>query len=46
LSVDFGGVGFFAYVALTTNLAAAAGVLGAIMTSWTNSKTHCINSFA
>ena len=34
LSVDFGGVGFFAYVALTTNLAAAAGVLGAVMTSW------------
>ena len=26
LSVDFGGVGFFAYVALNTNLAAAAGV--------------------
>jgi Amt family ammonium transporter len=34
LSVDFGGVGFFAYVALNTNLAAAAGVLGAIVTSW------------
>jgi Amt family ammonium transporter len=34
LSVDFGGVGFFAYVALNTNLAAAAGVLGAVMTSW------------
>lgn len=34
LSVDFGGVGFFAYVALTTNLAAAAGVLGAVITSW------------
>jgi hypothetical protein len=34
LSVDFGGIGFFAYVALTTNLAAAAGVLGAVMTSW------------
>ena len=30
LSVDFGGVGFFAYVALNTNLAAAAGVLGAV----------------
>ena len=29
LSVDYGGVGFFAYVALNTNLAAAAGVLGA-----------------
>jgi ammonium transporter, Amt family len=34
LSVDFGGVGFFAYVALNTNLAAAAGVVGAVVTSW------------
>jgi len=34
LGVDFGGVGFFAYVALNTNLAAAAGVLGAVFTSW------------
>jgi ammonium transporter, Amt family len=34
LSVDFGGVGFFAYVALNTNLAAASGVLGAVLTSW------------
>src|SRR5215211_2250146 len=34
LSVDFGGVGFFAYVALNTNLAAAAGGLGAVVTSW------------
>jgi ammonium transporter, Amt family len=34
LSVDFGGVGFFAYVALNTNIAAAAGVVGAIATSW------------
>jgi Amt family ammonium transporter len=34
LSVDFGGVGFFAYVALNTNLAAAAAVLGAVATSW------------
>ena len=34
LSVDFGGVGFFAYVALNTNLAAAAGVLGAVAMSW------------
>src|SRR3954453_20456141 len=34
LSVDFCGVGFFAYVALNTNLAAAAGVLGAVVTSW------------
>ncbi len=34
LSVDFGGVGFFAYVALNTNIAAASGVLGAVATSW------------
>jgi Amt family ammonium transporter len=34
MSVDYGGVGFFAYVALNTNLAAAAGVLGAVLTSW------------
>jgi Amt family ammonium transporter len=34
LSVDFGGVGFFAYVAMNTNLAAAAGVLGAVSVSW------------
>src|SRR3954447_6664479 len=34
LGVDFGGVGFFSYVALNTNLAAAAGVLGAVFTSW------------
>ena len=34
LSVDFGGVGFFAYVAVNTNLAAAAGVIGAVVTSW------------
>jgi ammonium transporter, Amt family len=34
LSVDFGGVGFFAYVALNTNIAAAAGVLGAVIMSW------------
>ena len=34
LSVDFPQVGFFAYVALNTNLAAAAGVLGAVVTSW------------
>lgn len=34
LSVDFGGVGFFAYVALNTNIAAAAGVIGAVTTSW------------
>jgi Amt family ammonium transporter len=34
LSVDFGGLGFFAYVALNTNLAAAAGVIGAVAISW------------
>ena len=35
LTVDFGGVGFFAYVALNTNLAAAAGVIGAgHVTAW------------
>ncbi len=34
LSVDFGGVGFFAYVAMNTNLAAAAGVIGAVTVSW------------
>ena len=34
LSVQFGGLGFFAYVALNTNLAAAAGVIGAVITSW------------
>ncbi len=34
LGVDFGGIGFFAYVALNTNIAAAAGVLGALVTSW------------
>jgi len=34
LSVDFGGFGFFAYVALTTNIAAASGALGGIVTAW------------
>src|SRR6185295_2685146 len=34
LSVDFGGFGFFAYVATTTNIAAAAGALGGIITAW------------
>jgi ammonium transporter, Amt family len=34
LSVDFGGFGFFGYVAITTNLAAAAGALGGIVSSW------------
>ncbi len=33
LSVDFGGVGFFSYVALNTNLGAAGGVIGAVVTS-------------
>jgi Amt family ammonium transporter len=34
LSVDFGGIGFFAYVAMNTNIAAASGVLGAVLTAW------------
>jgi ammonium transporter, Amt family len=34
LSVDFGGFGYFAYVALTTNIAAAAGALGGVTTAW------------
>jgi Amt family ammonium transporter len=34
LAVDFPEVGFFAYVALNTNVAAAGGVLGAVATSW------------
>jgi ammonium transporter, Amt family len=34
LSVDFGGVGYFAYVALTTNLAAAAGAISGILSAW------------
>jgi len=34
LGVDLGGVGFFAYVGLNTNLAAASGVLGAVATAW------------
>ncbi len=34
LSVRFGGVGYFAYVAMTTNIAAAAGALGGIITAW------------
>jgi Amt family ammonium transporter len=34
LSVDFGGFGYFAYVALTTNIAAASGALGGIITAW------------
>jgi ammonium transporter, Amt family len=35
LAVESGGrLGFFAYVALTTNLAAAAGAIGGIATAW------------
>src|SRR5207253_5675971 len=34
LSVDFGGFGYFAYVALTTNIAAASGAIGGILTAW------------
>jgi Amt family ammonium transporter len=34
LSVDFGGYGYFAYVALTTNLAAATGAVSGIVTAW------------
>jgi Amt family ammonium transporter len=34
LGVDFPEVGFFAYVALNTNIAAAGGVLGAVAVSW------------
>mgnify|MGYP001770968998 CR=1 FL=1 len=34
LGVDLGGLGFFAYVALNTNIAAAAGVVGALATAW------------
>jgi Amt family ammonium transporter len=34
LGVDLGGVGYFAYVALTTNVAAACGALGGVATAW------------
>jgi Amt family ammonium transporter len=34
LSVDFGGFGYFGYVALTTNLAAAAGAVSGIVSAW------------
>jgi Amt family ammonium transporter len=34
LSVDYGGFGYFAYVALTTNLAAAAGAVSGVATAW------------
>jgi Amt family ammonium transporter len=34
LSVDFGGFGFFAYVATTTNIAAAAGAVTGMVVAW------------
>jgi Amt family ammonium transporter len=34
LSVDFGGFGYFAYVALTTNIAAATGAVVGIIVAW------------
>jgi ammonium transporter, Amt family len=34
LGVDLGGVGFFAYVATTTNLAAAAGAVTGVCVAW------------
>jgi Amt family ammonium transporter len=34
LSVDWGGFGYFGYVALTTNIAAAAGAVGGITAAW------------
>jgi Amt family ammonium transporter len=34
LSVDFGGFGFFAYVAMITNIAAAAGAVTGIVIAW------------
>jgi Amt family ammonium transporter len=34
LSVDFGGIGFFAYVAMNTNIAAACGAIGGVATAW------------
>src|SRR5712691_10848138 len=34
LSVDFGGFGYFGYVALTTNMAAAAGAVSGIFSAW------------
>ncbi len=34
LGIDYGGIGFFGYVALNTNIAAACGVIGAALTSW------------
>src|SRR6059036_4310374 len=34
LSVDFGGIGYFAYVALTTNVAAATGAVTGMVIAW------------
>jgi Amt family ammonium transporter len=34
LSVNYGGWGYFAYVAITTNIAAASGAIGGIATAW------------
>jgi Amt family ammonium transporter len=34
LSVDLGGFGYFGYVAVTTNIAAAAGAIGGMVTAW------------
>src|SRR5256714_312844 len=34
LSVDFGGFGYFAYVALTTNIAAATGAVAGMLVAW------------
>src|SRR3989440_11860941 len=34
LSVDFGGFGFFGYVALTTNIAAATGAVTGMVIAW------------
>src|SRR6478735_2674548 len=34
LSVDFGGFGYFAYVALTTNIAAATGAVAGMSIAW------------
>jgi Amt family ammonium transporter len=34
LSVDFGGFGYFGYVALTTNIAAATGAVAGMLIAW------------
>ena len=34
LSVDFGGFGYFSYVALTTNIAAATGAVAGVLIAW------------